>query len=197
MYMIMKAEVFENGEWRKVDKLFQSALQENLMTDRVCDERNPILYEVLGAPKTCRFEHDPLVTVGTYNKEKNNYIAYLDELVKYNWNTSVACIGTISEWQYKRLKSDGITPVNTNHYVRGERAKIVSSFEMDMISDNDELRDAQKYYVQHEYDIKPLSAYCEFFCKTTIPTLMKLVPPGGTMHDVRVIYSFVEPLTNM
>lgn len=194
MYMIMKAEVFKDGEWCQVkDKIFQSAIQEDLMTDRVCDERNRILYEVLGAPKTCRFEHTPIITVGAYDEEKNNYVAYLNELIEYNWNAPISCVGTISEWQYNRLKSDGIEPVNKNHYVRGERAKVVSTFEMDMILDNDELRDAEKYYVRHEYDMKPLSVYCEFFCKTAIPSLMKLIPSGGSMRDVRVVYSFVDP----
>lgn len=188
----MKAEVFKDGEWCQVDRLFQSALQEGLLTDRVCDERNSILYEVLGAPKTCRLKHNPLATIGAYDKEKNNYIAYLDELVKYNWNTSVVCIGKISEWQYKRLKTDGIAPANTNRHVFNPDAKIVSPFEMDMILMNDELRDAPEYYVYYEYDMQPLSSYCEFFCKTSIPSLMKLIPSSGSMRDVRVVYSFVE-----
>lgn len=189
----MKAEVFKDGEWHQVkDKIFQSAIQEGLLTDRVCDERNRILYEVLGAPKTCMFEHTPITPLGTYNEEKNNYVAYLDELVEYNWNAPISRIGAISEWQYKRLKSDGIAPVNVNHYVHGDDAKLISPFEMDMILSNNELRDASKYYVRYEYDTRPISSYCEFFCKTSMFSIIKLMPKGAMVRDVRVVYSFVE-----
>lgn len=198
MYMIMKAEVFKNGEWHQIeDKIFKSAIEEGLMTNRVCDERNPILYEVLGAPKTCRFEHTPIATIGTYDEEKNNYVAYLDELVEYNWNAPISRIGVISEWQYKRLKHEGIAPVDVHQHIFDPDAKLVSPSEMDMILANDELRDASKYYVRYEYDTRPISSYCEFFCRDSMASIIKLMYKGAMIRYIRVVYSFVEPLTNM
>lgn len=199
MYMIMKAEVFKDGVWQQIeDKIFQSAIQEDLLTDRVCDERNRILYEVLGAPKTCGFEHTPITSMGVYDEEKNNYIAYLDDLIKYNWNAPMSRIGFISEWQYQRLKSKGAPPVNKHQYIANLNdntmvPNVISPFEMDMILADKTLRKASKYYVTHEYDADPLGTWCEFFCKTALPQLVKLVPEGGAMHDVRVVYSFVTP----
>lgn len=191
MYMIMKAEVFKDGAWHEIkDKIFQSALQDDLLTDRVCDERNPILYEILGAPKTCHFDHTPISTVGTYNQETYNGIVYLDELLKYNWCALVSHVGTISEWQYARLKHDGVGPVNKTAHIFNPNAKLVSPSEMDMILANNDLRDAPKYYVHYEYNAQPLNELCAFFCNTSIPSLIKLVPEGGLTSDIRVIYSF-------
>ena len=49
-----------------------------------------------------------------------------------------------------------------------------------------------KYYVVVEYDPKTCRAYCNFFCGTSLPLLVKLVPQGGNYEDVRVIYTFVD-----
>lgn len=191
MYMIMKAEIFKDGAWHQVqDKIFQSALQEDLFTDRVCDERNHILYEILGAPKTCHFEHTPINTMGTYDEKTHTGVVYLDELVKYDWCTSVARIGIISEWQYERLKHDGIEPANKSAHIFDSNAKLVSPSEMDMILANKDLRDASKYYVRYEYDAQPLNELCDFFCNITLPSLIKLIPEDGTTKDVRAVYSF-------
>ena len=112
----------------------------------------------------------------------------------------MARIGFISEWQYAKLKNESAQPVNKRPYVANLSKNIISSdihivspFEMDMILDRIAPRETHKYYVTHEYDEAPLSAWCEFFCKVTIPQLMKLVPENGTMRDVRVVYSFVNP----
>ena len=191
MYMIMKAEIFKDDAWHPVtDKIFQSALQEDLLTDRVCDEHNNILYEVLGAPKACRFEHTPIATVGTYNEETHSGVVYLDELIQYNWNAPVSHVGIISEWQYARLKYDSIEPVNKSAHIFNPNAKLVYPSEMDMILANKDLRDAPKYYVRYEYDTQPLNELCAFFCNITIPSLIKLVPEGGAISDIRVVYSF-------
>ena len=60
MQMIMRAEVFKNNEWQKVGNVFKSAIDDNLMTDRVFDGRDHILNEILGYKKACNFEHTPI-----------------------------------------------------------------------------------------------------------------------------------------
>lgn len=196
MYMIMKAEVLVDGEWQAVGKVFQSALQpyfwmgEKPLTDRVCDARNPILYVVFGAPHVRRNKRTEIETMPYV--DNGGHITYLDELVGYNWNAPVSDIGIISEFQYKRWQESGIEPTNVNRYVVGKDAKIVTPFEMDMILMNDNLRVAKKYYVKFNYNTRTVKDECAFFCNTSIPALMKLVPSGGTMHDVRVRYAFVE-----
>ena len=47
-----------------------------------------------------------------------------------------------------------------------------------------------KYYIVVEYDPKSYKEYCNFFCSTSLPLLMQLVPNGGSYKDVRVVYTF-------
>ena len=196
MYMIMKAEVFHDGEWQCVGNVFESALPSSfwmsgkLLTDRVCDERNQILYEVFGAQSASRNKHTTIEPIA--HEDDGGNVVYLDNLVGYNWNATVSDVGIISEFQYKRWQESGFEPSNVNRYIVGKDVKIVTPFEMDMILMNKELRVAKKYYVKFEYNTRIIKDECEFFCNTSIPSLMKLIPDGGTAHDVRVRYVFVE-----
>jgi hypothetical protein len=187
--MIMKAEVRQDGVWTQVGKVFESALRDGMMTDRVCDERNHILFEVFGAKKTYKYEHTTINPVS--HTIKDSFVVYLDDLIKYDWNATVLRKGIISEWQYKRLQCRGIEPVNKNRIVMSSEAKIVSSVEMDAILLGHEARTAQKYYVNFLYDAKTLKEHCSFFYNNSLKTLTTLIPDGGTEHCVRVVYNFI------
>lgn len=190
MYMIMKAEVRQNGVWTQVGKVFESALHDGLITDRVCDERNPVLFEVFGAPSAYKYEHTLIEPVK--HIVKDSVVAYLDDLLKYNWDATVSRKGIISEWQYKRLQELGIIPVNKNRLVFNSEAKVVSPEEMDSILIGNEARTAQKYYVNFLYDTKTLKEHCSFFCNNSLNKLTTLIPDGGTEHCVRVMYNFID-----
>lgn len=189
MYMIMKAEVRQNGVWTQVGKVFESALHDGLITDRVCDERNPILFEVFGAPNTCKYERTFIEPVK--HIVKDSFVAYLDDLLKYNWNATVSRKGVISEWQYKRFQERGITPVNKNRLVLNPEAKVISTAEMDAILLGHEARTAPQYYVNFLYDTKTLRECCYFFYYNSLEKLTELIPEGGTEHCVRVVYNFI------
>lgn len=195
MQMIMRAEIFKNNEWQKVGNVFKSAIDDTLMTDRVFDGRDHILHEILGYKKTCNFEHTPIKQLQGYVKVEDTYAVTLSQLMSYDWTASMSKIGLITEWQYKKLKQDGVEPTRKITYVVDEKnAKIVDAFEMDEIINDNSLRDAEKkYYVKHYYDTKPLSEWCNFFCHISLPSLLRLISFDGptTLNDVRIVYSFV------
>lgn len=195
MQMIMRAEVFKNGEWQKVGNVFESAIDDNLMTDRVFDGRDHILHEILGHKKTCNFEHTPIKKLYECVKVEDTYVATLSQLMYYDWTAPMSKTGLITEWQYKKLKQDGIEPTRKITYVVDEKnAKIVDDFEMDEIINDNSLRDTEKkYYVKYYYDTKPLSEWCKFFCHVSLPALLRLISFDGptTLNDVRIVYYFV------
>ena len=190
MYMIMKAEVFKDGEWKKVGSVFKSALDDSLLTDRVCDAIDPVLYEILGHYGALKIKHTSIKTIPSTVVDNTNII-YLSDILQYNWDATMSCIGTISEFQYKMLKEKGMLPANKNRHIFDDNAKVVEPFEMDMILKDESLRGDYKYYVHYEYDTQHLQALCGFFCDVSIPTLMKQIPKGGSANDVRVKYVFV------
>lgn len=186
MHMVMKAEVYKDGEWQPVGKIFQSALEENMLTDRVCDERNPILYEIFGGPKI----NGTIKPIEGIQKTDEGYVVYLSNILNYNWDDTIHSHGLISEWQYRRYKEQGIKPV----YVRQklfdlENTAVVSLFEMDDILENDNLRTAQKYYVDYQYDFKSLHELCSFFYETSVSSLVSLAD-ANKIDTVRVVYYF-------
>ena len=190
MYMIMKAEVRKDGVWHQVGKVFESALCEGLLTDRVCDERNPILYELLGGKKSCKYEHtfvEPIKHI-----VKDSFVVYLNDLLDYDWNATVSRMGLISEWQYKRFQERGVFPVNKNRLVLSPSAQVVDSEEMDNILLELAPRTASQYYVNFLYDTQALKDCCSFFYNNSLQKLRELIPGDGTAYCVRVVYNFID-----
>ena len=181
MQMIMYCEILKQNEWERSGIVFQSALMEELKTARVCDEFNLILYEIFGGPKI----NGTIAEMHGIEKTDEYFIVSLDNILSYDWDAQIHKTGLISEWQYKRLKEQGIEPVHKRNKVFD--AAIISPFEMDMILKDDSLRSADKYYVKYDYDFKSLRELCSFFCEESIPALMKLAQNS----DIRVIYNFV------
>lgn len=195
MYIKMHAEVFENGQWTKVGRCFKSALTEmkGYLTDRPCDERNVVLYEVLTGYHFR--QNDKLTSITPIVKVKSaqnkTLRVTLKDLMAYNWNALISNVGCISEWQYSRYRGTDRMPANINKNVFGNEAGVVSPYEMDMILDGDSPRECEDYYVRFEYDERPIKNECKFFCETTIPALKKLIPESGSTKDVRIVYSLV------
>lgn len=194
MHMIIKALIWKDNTWQPVGNIFKSALEENLLTDRVCDARDPILYEILGGPKTCRFNHTPITPVKCFASSllDVDYETDLSDLLNYNWDSQIFQYSYISEFQYKMYKNTAVKPVNMLQYVRDRNAEIVDPFTMDMILKNPGLRTADKYYVKYQHTPKPLKFYCEFFCNESMPALIKLGLQSGDIHNIKIIYSFVK-----
>ena len=186
MHMIMKAEVYKDGKWQPVGKIFQSALEENMLTDRVCDERNPILYEIFGGPKI----NGMISPIEGIQNTDEGYVVYLSDILNYNWDDTICSNGLISEWQYRRYKEQGIKPAYVRKKISDiENTAVVSLFEMDDILENDDLRTSQKYYVNYQYDFKSLHELCCFFHKTSVASLVDLAT-DNKIDTVRVIYCF-------
>ena len=190
MHIIMKAEVYNNSQWTKVGNVFKSALHDGLITDRVCDEHNPILFEVLGAQNAYKYAHTFIEPV-EFSFE-DSFIVYLDDLLKYNWDATMSRNGVISERQYKKLKHKGIEPVNKNRLMLNPDAKLVRPEEMDEILLGHKTRDAQEYYVKFLYDTRTIKEHCSFFYNNSLESLKALIPEGGTEHCVRVVYNFID-----
>ena len=187
MQMIMYCEVLKQNKWEIPGIVFQSALMEELKTVRVCDEHNLILYEIFGGPKT----HRGITEIGGVQKTDTCFTVSLDNILAYNWDAQIHKTGLISEWQYKRLKEQGIEPVHKRNKVFDDKnTAIVSPFEMDMILKDDSLRTFKKYYVKYDYDFKSMKDLCAFFCEVSIPALMKLAH-NSDFSTVRVVYNFV------
>ena len=188
MYMIMKAEVRKDGEWQSVGRVFKSFIQDGLYTNRVYDERNSVLFEALGCAETGKHKYKTIPIIKHYD----GFIAYLEDLLKYDWDQTVSKVGIISEFQYKRWVRYGTMPVNKHRCVFNKSAQIVDASEMDAIFTGKEQRTAPKYYVRFEYDTMPMRKLCENFYNYCLPSLIRLVPSDGTTHDVRVVYQFVQ-----
>jgi hypothetical protein len=185
----MKAEVLRDGVWTKVGNVFKSAIYDSLITDRVCDERNNILFEVFGAQNACKVKHTHVEPVKYV--EKDCFVAYLDDILNYNWDATVSEKGLISEWQYKRFQKNGDMPINKNRLVLSSDAEIVSAAKMDEILLGHEVRVASKYYVEFLHGTRTLKYICSFFYENSLKKLTELIPEGGNEHCVRVVYNFI------
>lgn len=193
--MVMFAEVRENGKWHKVGKEFTSTYEELMgqLTDRVFDGRNVHLLSFLSENSIPGFPYDA-------SDEIKNHVVFkhyssmhhitLKDLLDLDWDKESCQYGYISEWQYERLKNNGIEPVSIIKNLLGRDVTTVSPFLMDMIIANPSLRQDTKYLVEYKYDKHIMKELCDFFCNVSIPGLIKLIPEGGLSEHVRVIFSF-------
>lgn len=192
--MIMFAEVRQDNIWSKVDKQFKSTFKEldGQFTDRVFDGRDRNLEAFLN--NNSYATNMPLdvseeIKSNKYLQGVVNCIA-LKELLDLNWDKEVCKTGCISEWQYGRIKNNSDhKPARIFTEPFWKDVEVVSPFKMDLIINNPILRTGLKYYVQYKYDETTIREQCKFFCEETIPTLIKLIPDGGTVEDVRIIFS--------
>lgn len=190
--MIMFAEVKQDGIWHKVGKQFKSALEEldGQSTDRVFDGRNKDLETFLH-----NNSYTTNMPLDVSDAIKNNkYFGVvncitLKELINLNWDKEVYKIGYISEWQYEYVQNSGQKPARILDQPFWKETEIVSPFKMDLIINNPVLRTSDKYYVEYIYDKTTIREQCKFFCETSIPALIKLIPDNGTIEDVRIIFS--------
>ena len=210
MQMIMYAEVRENGAWKKVGNIFPSAFSEmnGKLTDRVCDERNIFLYDLFGwvSNKLDKYtEIKPISELRGSPEDvsadiaSNDYFRFggftsyltLEEILNYNWDATISHLGRISEKAYVNWKKNGTTPARWDRHISGKDKKVITPFIMNGILDGSIQRDeGVKYYIVVEYEPKSYKEYCNFFCSTSLPLLMQLVPNGGSYKDVRVVYTF-------
>lgn len=190
--MLMFAEVRRDGQWHKVGKEFISTYEEldGQLTDRVFDGRNKDLNTFLW--DYCFMNSNPQdVSEETLQSTKSEGVVYgltLSEILKFDWEKEIFKVGYISEWQYKHLK-DGIKPVNITRSPFHGNNMAVTPLHMDLILAHPSLRNDVRYFVQYQYDKRTAREACDFFCNTSIPGLIKLIPDGGTMDDVRIIFS--------
>jgi hypothetical protein len=187
--MIMFAEVRKDGQWHKVGKEFVSTYDEmeGQLTDRVFDGRNTHLTQLLKDNSVCNaYDLSYEIRNHALFKDAELYHCSLKDILRIDWNKEIYRTGYISEWQYKRLKN-GVEPVHITSLVSDR--EIVKPFWMDMILENQSLRDeSANYYVEYLYDKHTMRELCDFFVNTSIPGLVKLVPQGGTTDDVRIIF---------
>jgi len=196
--MVMFAEVRQNGEWHKVGKEFVSTYEEmeGQLTDRVFDGRNMELTAFLASYYYGNIISEP--DVGASEECKNHkllsgqivYVSTLREILDFDWDKEVYELGYISEWQYKRLKNDGIEPTSIiKNPFRGGGNMAVRPFFMDMVIARPSLRQQCRYFVEYRYDKCKMRDVCDFFCNVSVPRLIELIPDGGTIEDVRIIFS--------
>ena len=180
------------------------------LTDRVCDERNIFLYELFGWVTNQLNGYTVINPISELRGlpddasdaiSSNHYFRFggfasyvtLNEMLNYNWDATISHVGRIPEKAYVHWKRDGVAPTRWDRSISGEDKKIITSFVMNGILDESIPRDEGiKYYVVVEYDPKTCREYCNFFCGTSLPLLVKLVPQGGNYEDVRVVYTFVD-----
>ena len=110
-------------------------------------------------------------------------------LCSFKWDKEFYETGYISEWQYKNLKNNALKPVNIVKHPYRLGKLVVSPFYMDMVLSGFILREEGKYYIEYQYNKSTARETFKFFCETSIPGLLKLIPKGGSTNDVRVIYS--------
>lgn len=203
--MTIFAEVFKDGAWHKVGKVFKSCYPElkGQLTDRVCDEPNNFcLMAILGRSinfwnygvekinHNVGLPQDVSAEIEDFMIKKDSICyATLADLLNYDWNVEICKRGYITEWQYKRLKNRISSPVHILSTVSNkEDATCVSPLQMDAILNNSNIRKDTNYYVMYEYNHAFLKELCNFFYETSLQTLISLVPVDGDIDDVRIIY---------
>jgi len=214
IHPIMLAEIFVNNEWVCAGMVFDSSMPEmhGIKTYRVCDEYNEFLYDVLfGVRPSKNFNYTTISHIPAINllpdniskqaehalksvvRDRENVVRgyfTLRDILSYNWEQAISKIVIVSEWQYKRLKNDGIWPTNLERRIVNPPSKLVSPFEMNAILSNSNLREPISYYVNIEHDAIAIQNKCDFFCKVSVPKLIQLIPNGGSVDDVRIVYSY-------
>lgn len=191
--MIMYAEVRRDGQWHKVGREFISTYDEldGQLTDRVFDGRNKELESFLCAQSRTGMPKDASEDI---KKNKNfspseTHFATLREILDFEWDKEIYEIGYVTEWQYKRIINDGISPtiIVKNPFRAGNM--VVSQFLMDVIIDNPSLRQDVRYFVEYQYDKCKMKNVSDFFCNESITGLISLIPDGGTTDDVRIVFT--------
>lgn len=184
----MYAEVRQGGEWRKVSNYFVSSYEEldGALGDRVYDGYDPDLNNFLveqsasGMPEDASDE----IRANKYLKNEDKvYNATLRELLGFDWNREKYKEGYISDWQYKTMALKGDEPLHIRKTLPAE-ALVIPPFVVDMFDKRSEV-----IYVYYKYGVHNFYEDCEFFCQTSIPALIKLIPVDGSVDDVRVIFS--------
>lgn len=196
--IIMFAEVRQNGIWHKVGKQFKSTYEEmeGILTDRVYDGNDLSLIGFLANDYHCKLDYIDDLEVS--EELKIHYllqgrlvnVCSLKDILCLDWESTESQSGYISEWQYNRLKTDGIEPISILDKPLRKGAKVVTPFEMDCIIANPVLRTEPKYYISYEYNKQKLQDKHQFFCYVSIPELIRLIPENGTAEDVRIIFTF-------
>lgn len=192
----MFAEIKIDGIWQKVGKEFVSTYPElSDGTDRVYDKYDKELMRWLTyniEPQGIPLDASAEIKEHKYFNDKQIYWLTLEELLSLEiWDTEIfEGIGFISEWQYKQLKEKGSVPIHIRPKVHGINAITVMPFEMDMIMRYPKLRATSSYYIQYNYDQTAVRNKFDFFCNTSIPRLIELIPDGGTAKDVRIIFGY-------
>lgn len=195
--IVMFAEVRKDGEWHKVGQKFKSTYEEmeGILTDRVYDGNDLSLIAFLASDINCELNYidkldaSKMLKVHHLLQDRPINVCTLTNLLRLDWNATESQTVCISEWQYNRLKTDGIEPISIIDKPLRKDAKIVTPFEMDCIIANPVLRAAPKYYVTYDYIEQKLQDKYSFFCKVSIPELIRLIPEGGTPDDVRIIFT--------
>lgn len=195
--IVMFAEVRKDGVWHKVGQQFKSTYKEmeGILTDRVYDGHDLSLIAFLASDINCELNYIDKLDISAMLKvhhllqDKLVNVCTLTNILKLKWDATESKTGCITEWQYNRLKTDGIEPVAILDKPLRKDAKIVTPFEMDCIIANPVLRTAPKYYVAYDYADQKLQDKYQFFCQASIPELIKLIPENGTTDDVRIIFT--------
>ena len=190
--LTMFAEARQDNQWYKLEQYFTSTYEEleGEFTDRVYDGRDKQLISFLTAQSYGGMPDDASDDIKNHRFFQGGDIYYttLKELLAFEWDKVVHKTGYISKWQYERLKKNGVKPANILNEPVLKTTPIVYPFQADFIIDYPSLLKGSLYVV-YEYDHKPFYELCEFFCKVSIPSLIKLIPEGGTMDDVRIVFS--------
>ena len=197
----MFAEVFKDGKWHKIEKIFPSAIPEldSQLTDRVYDGSNKALENALSGKSDLKWfdiydgmPNDASEAIASHISLVNKKVRYvyanhlISSLVRY----AIYKTGYITEWQYKRLIKEGIEPVHIRHNIPKSTGVKVTTMEMDMILNNPSLRrEDVKYFVKYEYDRRDFDKDCPFFFKKTAPVLAQL---WSEYEKVRIVYGMKE-----
>lgn len=195
--IVMFAEVRQDGVWHKVGKQFKSTYEEidGVLTDRVYDGNDIDLISFLANDYNCELDYIDSLDVSDESKShhllQNRLVnmCTLKNILSLDWDATVSKTGYISEWQYERLKKDNIKPISVLDRPLRKDAEMVTPFEMDLIIEYPFLRTAPKYYVSYKQIEQQLKDKYQFFCKVSIPELIRLIPENGTTEDVRIIFT--------
>lgn len=115
----------------------------------------------------------------------------LRELLDYDWTQTARSYGYVSEIAYKEFIMKDKMPDSWCGGVGGQNIVILTETEMvDLIKGKYPRDDSKEYYTSCYFNAETYAEHASWFYEETIPVLKKLIPPGGTTEDVRIVFDF-------
>ena len=137
------------------------------------------------------YDEDAYGSRPTLSNEHSASWLTLKELLDYDWNQLHRNYGYVNEDTYRDFIMKGLHPESWCGGIGGANIVCISEEEMvDLIQGKYPRKDEKQYYTACYFVAETYKDASRGFYDDVIPVLQKLVPNGGTVEDVRLVFDF-------